>query len=248
MLGAGLFSIFSIFMLILAGMALTGDFGHSHWWEYPLTVTIGALAACIFFGPPAGGINKANKKVREDGRLKYAPLAVPPKGEKSTLEFWAVFPSPPAPAFRRAFGAYLVLVGSCFTEAFMWVLAIGGPIGVLPIVARNYGGIAGKAVYILNGIPGPLSPARNSRERQNSFATAGMVLGIVAVALSCVWWLALPCAIVGLVLSILGRKKARVIGVGSGRATAGLVLCIVALALDVVAAIVWGTLLVPHRS
>jgi hypothetical protein len=65
-----------------------------------------------------------------------------------------------------------------------------------------------------------------------------MVLGIVALALFCVWYLSIPCAIVGLVLGVLaGGKATRGEAGGAGMAKAGVVCSIVALALDVVVVI-----------
>lgn len=61
---------------------------------------------------------------------------------------------------------------------------------------------------------------------------AGFVLGIVGFVLSFLsgWFsiIALPTAIVGLVLSIVGGKKMRTNGQASGLATAGLVIGILA--------------------
>lgn len=86
--------------------------------------------------------------------------------------------------------------------------------------------------------PPPSEPPAPAAQKQgNGQAVAGMVLGIVGVAMFCVWYIALPCAIVGLILSILGRKKAQQTGVGVGMAKAGLILCIIALALDIFGAI-----------
>jgi hypothetical protein len=65
-----------------------------------------------------------------------------------------------------------------------------------------------------------------------------MVLGIVGLALFCLWYLAIPCAIVGLILSILGKKKSKAVNAPTGMATAGIILSIIALALDVVFAII----------
>ena len=38
---------------------------------------------------------------------------------------------------------------------------------------------------------------------------AALVLGIVSVALWCVWWISIPCSILGLIFGILGIKKVR---------------------------------------
>lgn len=57
---------------------------------------------------------------------------------------------------------------------------------------------------------------------------AAMVLGIVSLVMLCVWYVSIPCAILAIIFSIIGRKKG-----GKGMATAGLVLGIIALAIDV---------------
>jgi hypothetical protein len=61
-----------------------------------------------------------------------------------------------------------------------------------------------------------------------------MILGIVSCALFCIWWLSLPSAVVGLVLSILGKNKAKQQGTATGMATAGMILSIIALGLAIV--------------
>lgn len=68
----------------------------------------------------------------------------------------------------------------------------------------------------------------------NGMAIAGMVLGIVSLVIFCLWYISLPCAIVGLILSVVAKKKAKETGAGGGMATAGLVLCIIALGLAIV--------------
>lgn len=69
---------------------------------------------------------------------------------------------------------------------------------------------------------------------------AGLVLGIVALllnfasALIIPTYIALPMAIVGLVLSVVGGKKAKANGAKSGIATAGLVIGIIAVVLSAI--------------
>ena len=84
----------------------------------------------------------------------------------------------------------------------------------------------------------PQPPAGPPAEKPGKgMALAGMILGIIAVALFCIWYIGLPCAVVGLILSILARNKAKVTGVGAGMAKTGLILCIIALALNIIGAI-----------
>ncbi|WP_229408000.1 DUF4190 domain-containing protein [Massiliimalia massiliensis] len=59
-------------------------------------------------------------------------------------------------------------------------------------------------------------------------AVASMVLGIIALVLSCFWYISVPCAVVGLILGILGRKKCEA---AKGMATAGMVMSIIAIVL-----------------
>ena len=68
-------------------------------------------------------------------------------------------------------------------------------------------------------------------------AVAGLVLGIVALVLA--WWgytslIALPAAIVGLVLSVSGGKALKAAGQPAGVAKAGLVIGIIAVVLTAI--------------
>lgn len=62
---------------------------------------------------------------------------------------------------------------------------------------------------------------------------AGMVLGIVSLALFCIWYLALPCGITGIILSALAVNKAKAAGIKNGMATAGVICSAIALGLAV---------------
>ena len=63
---------------------------------------------------------------------------------------------------------------------------------------------------------------------KKGFSIASMILGIVAVVFCCLWYITIPCGILAIVFSIVGKKKG-----GKGMATAGLVLGIIAIALYV---------------
>ena len=76
---------------------------------------------------------------------------------------------------------------------------------------------------------GPAVPDRKG------MAVASLVLGILSVELFCLWYLSLPCAVVGLILGILSLKSS-----GRGMAIAGLVLSIIALAIAVVTIILFA--------
>ena len=63
---------------------------------------------------------------------------------------------------------------------------------------------------------------------------AGLVLGIVSLVFVWLWYIALATSIVGLVLSAVGRKKAKLAGAPTGLGTAGLVLSIIGLSVAVI--------------
>ncbi len=63
-------------------------------------------------------------------------------------------------------------------------------------------------------------------EERKGLSIAAMVLGIVSVALFCVWYIALPCGILAIVFGIIGGKRG-----AKKMAKAGLILGIVSIAL-----------------
>ena len=69
-------------------------------------------------------------------------------------------------------------------------------------------------------------------------AITSMVLGIVSLALFCLWYLALPCAIVGLILGGLAMNKAKAVGMKSGMAVAGIVCSCIALGIAIIVMII----------
>ena len=74
-------------------------------------------------------------------------------------------------------------------------------------------------------------------------AIASMVLGIVSLALFCLWYLAIPCAVVGVILGFVSKSAASKAGAKNGMATAGIVcsfvsLGIVILSLTILAGVV----------
>lgn len=58
------------------------------------------------------------------------------------------------------------------------------------------------------------------------FSITSMVLGIISLVLWCVWYVSIPCAIIAIIFSIIGKKKG-----GKGMAVAGLVLGIITLSI-----------------
>ncbi|MCC8111922.1 MAG: DUF4190 domain-containing protein [Ruminococcus sp.] len=74
-----------------------------------------------------------------------------------------------------------------------------------------------------------------------SHLVASMVLGIVAICLSCFWYIAIPCAIVGLVLGGVALMKiSNGTAGGKGMAIAGLVLSIVSIAVTIIVVVALG--------
>ena len=72
-----------------------------------------------------------------------------------------------------------------------------------------------------------------SSPQGNGLAIAGMVLGIVSLATFCAWYLSIPCAIVGLILSVVGLKKSQIVGKGHGMALAGVITSVIAIGLAI---------------
>ncbi len=67
-----------------------------------------------------------------------------------------------------------------------------------------------------------------------------MVLGIVSLALFCIWYLAIPCAIVGAALGGVAYSKAKQAGMKNGMAAAGIACSCVALGIAVIMLIIGG--------
>jgi len=63
---------------------------------------------------------------------------------------------------------------------------------------------------------------------KKGLSIASLVLGIVSLALFCITYVSLPCAILAIIFGILGKKKG-----GAGMAKAGLIMGIIALTLVV---------------
>jgi len=61
-----------------------------------------------------------------------------------------------------------------------------------------------------------------------------MVLGIITLVVGSYLWFGLATAIIGLILGINGKKKAREAGAPTGTATAGIVMSIIGLILSIV--------------
>jgi len=76
------------------------------------------------------------------------------------------------------------------------------------------------------------------KKDRKGLCIASMVLGIVSVVLFCIWYLALPCAIVAIVFGVLGLKSS-----AKGMAIAGLATGIIGLIISlfiIIAAFMYG--------
>lgn len=62
-----------------------------------------------------------------------------------------------------------------------------------------------------------------------------MVLGIVSLALFCVWYIAIPCAIVAVILGAIGLNQSKSAGLKNGMAVAGIVCSVIAIAIVIIA-------------
>ncbi len=89
----------------------------------------------------------------------------------------------------------------------------------------------------------PTAPA--AAPQGNGVATAGMVLGIIALATSwmfCAPYVPLVCGIVGLILGVVGSGKAKQLGgAGAGKAKVGIILSIIGVVIIVVILILVAT-------
>jgi hypothetical protein len=100
--------------------------------------------------------------------------------------------------------------------------------------------------------PAPQPPAV-APAKGNGLATGGLVLGIISVATCWIWcfiFISLGCGVIGLILSIIGLKKAKELGgAGAGAAKAGLICSIIGLVISVlVGAIVAVIAALAHQA
>lgn len=72
-------------------------------------------------------------------------------------------------------------------------------------------------------------PAKATKSDRKGFNITSMILGIIAVLGSCVWYINFPCSIIAIIFSVAGKNDS-----GRGMGVAGMVLGIIALVLYVV--------------
>ena len=75
----------------------------------------------------------------------------------------------------------------------------------------------------------PVQVNKASMVLGKGLGVAAMVLGIISLVLFCVWYLAIPCAIVGAALGGVAQSKAKAAGVKNGMAVAGITCSCIAL-------------------
>lgn len=86
--------------------------------------------------------------------------------------------------------------------------------------------------------PYPAQPMYNAPVKPvvpgKGMGVASMVLGIISLALFCLWYLALPCAIIGVILGGMAMSKAKAAGLKNGMAVAGVVCSSIALGIAII--------------
>lgn len=77
---------------------------------------------------------------------------------------------------------------------------------------------------------------------------ASMVLGIISLVFFCTIYLPIPCAIVGIILGIVGRNQAKASGAPTGMATAGIICSSISLGLALITIILGAVGLIAFGS
>ena len=72
------------------------------------------------------------------------------------------------------------------------------------------------------------------KKKPQGLAIASMVLGIIGLVLFCIWYIGIPCSIIGLILGGISSSKAKAYGMKSGMAVAGIVCSCIALGLNII--------------
>lgn len=87
-------------------------------------------------------------------------------------------------------------------------------------------------------------------KKSSGLAIASMVLGIVAICLSCCYYyVSLPCAVIGLILGGVALSKVKAgTGEGKGMAITGLVLSIISIIPAIVVIYIGGSLFAELQS
>jgi hypothetical protein len=93
--------------------------------------------------------------------------------------------------------------------------------------------------------PPPAPPGHGAPQQQGNpgIAVAGFVVGLIGLLISWLFVVGLIVCVIGLILSIMGRRQAVERGAPTGLATAGLVCSIVGLVIAVIITVLVGILL-----
>ncbi len=81
--------------------------------------------------------------------------------------------------------------------------------------------------------PYPNQPMQQLPVYQSGQGTAAMVLGIISVSILLLFYFALPCGIIALILGVKVRKEAKDLGMRAPKATAGMVMGIIGTSISV---------------
>lgn len=68
-----------------------------------------------------------------------------------------------------------------------------------------------------------MAPQQDDSLPGKGLGIASMILGILSICLCCLWYLAIPCGIIGLIMGAIATSKAKQVGRKNGFGVAGLV-------------------------
>ncbi len=79
----------------------------------------------------------------------------------------------------------------------------------------------------------PVQSAAQPTVPGKGLGIAGMILGIISLVLFCIFYISIPCSIIGAILGGVGLSKAKAVGMKNGMATAGFVCSCIALGVTI---------------
>ena len=89
-------------------------------------------------------------------------------------------------------------------------------------------------VYQVSGYQQPVQQPVPQSVPGKGLGIASMILGIIGLALFCVWYISIPCAIVGIILGCVAKSQAKGTGMKNGMATAGIICSAIGIALAII--------------
>jgi len=116
--------------------------------------------------------------------------------------------------------AYCKNCGSLNADGVQYCASCGTPMEVVQPQQPNYP-VSNYQQPVQQPVPG------------KGLGIASMVLGIISLVLFCVWYLAFPCAIVGVILGCIAKSHAKQAGMKNGMAVAGIICSAIAIGLSV---------------